>query len=152
MTRPKREELPIFSAWMQFLEWLLPTTEKFPKRARFTLANRIDNLALDVIEDLVEARYTRDKLERLGSSCMISEQIVVQPHRRRDGKVDALRRWGDCQAGAHARPGRADPPASMLGAVTAASIPRAVVPRATRLVFVARIIAHQPARQIAPRR
>jgi len=27
MTRPKREELPIFTAWMQFLEWLLPTTE-----------------------------------------------------------------------------------------------------------------------------
>lgn len=65
MSRPKREELPIFSAWMQFLEWLLPTTEKFPKRARFTLANRIDNLAIDVIEDLVEARYTHDKLMTL---------------------------------------------------------------------------------------
>ena len=50
---------------MQVLEWLLPTTERFRKRACFTLANRIDQLAIDVIEDLVEARYTCDKLEWL---------------------------------------------------------------------------------------
>ena len=51
------EDLPIFTAWMQFLDWLLPTTEKFPKRVRFTFADRIDTLALDIVEDLVEARY-----------------------------------------------------------------------------------------------
>ena len=50
---------------MQVLEWLLPTTDRFRKRACFTLANRIDQLAIDVIEDLVEARYTCDKLEWL---------------------------------------------------------------------------------------
>ena len=50
---------------MQVLEWLLPTTERLRKRACFTLANRINQLAIDVIEDLVEARYTCDKLEWL---------------------------------------------------------------------------------------
>lgn len=58
---PKTDELPIFTQWMQFLEWLLPTTEKFPKRVRFTFADRINNLALDIVEDLVEARYSRHK-------------------------------------------------------------------------------------------
>lgn len=43
--------------WEQTLPELLNKTAKFPKSARFTFANRIDNLALDVIEDLVEARY-----------------------------------------------------------------------------------------------
>ncbi|MCB1813029.1 MAG: diversity-generating retroelement protein Avd [Candidatus Competibacteraceae bacterium] len=57
----KPDELPIFTHWMQFLDWLLPTTEKFPKRVRFTFADRINNLALDTVEDLVEARYSRDK-------------------------------------------------------------------------------------------
>jgi hypothetical protein len=57
----KAEDLPIFTAWMQFLDWLLPATEKFPKRVRFTFADRIDTLALDIVEDLVEARYSRDK-------------------------------------------------------------------------------------------
>jgi hypothetical protein len=61
MTPDDQEDLPIFTAWMQFLEWLLPATEKFPKRVRFTFADRINNLALDIAEDLVEARYTRDK-------------------------------------------------------------------------------------------
>ncbi len=56
------QELPIFTHWVQFLEWLLPTTERFPKRVRFTFSDRIDNLALDIALDLVEARYTHDKL------------------------------------------------------------------------------------------
>ena len=55
------EDLPIFSRWMEFLDWLLPTTEKFPKRVRFTFADRINNLALDIVEDLVDARYSRHR-------------------------------------------------------------------------------------------
>lgn len=56
------DELPIFTHWLQFLEWLLPVTERFPKRVRFTVSDRMDNLALDIALDLVEARYSRDKL------------------------------------------------------------------------------------------
>ncbi len=65
MTRPESDELPIFTQWLQFLEWLLPAMEKFPKRVRFTFADRITNLALDIAEDLVEARYARDKQDIL---------------------------------------------------------------------------------------
>ncbi|MBF0176075.1 MAG: hypothetical protein HQL63_04405 [Magnetococcales bacterium] len=36
---------------------------QYPRRVRFTLANRVDTLALDVVEDLVKARYTRDRLD-----------------------------------------------------------------------------------------
>ena len=90
MARPERAELPIFTLWLQFLEWLRPTTEKFPKRARFTLANRIDNLALDIVEDLVEARYSRDKaailrrinlrLERLRVLLRLSHRLQYLSH------------------------------------------------------------------------
>ncbi len=34
MPRSDTNDLPIFTRWMQFLQWLLPTTEKF---ARFTV-------------------------------------------------------------------------------------------------------------------
>ena len=61
MTRNAHDDLPIFVLWMEFLKWLLHTTEKFPKSVRFTFADRIDNLALDLVEDLIEARYTRKK-------------------------------------------------------------------------------------------
>ncbi|NLV46944.1 MAG: diversity-generating retroelement protein Avd [Candidatus Hydrogenedentes bacterium] len=52
-------ELRALTAWMEFLAWLLPTTEKFPKKVRLTLTNRIDNLALDVAMTLTEAQYSK---------------------------------------------------------------------------------------------
>lgn len=42
MAKPDHDALPIFTAWLQFLEWLLPATEKFPKRVRFTFADMGD--------------------------------------------------------------------------------------------------------------
>lgn len=71
------DDLPVFVKWTAFLGWLLPTTEKFPKRVRFTFANRIDNLALDVVEDLVEARYSRRKAERLKAVNLKLERLRV---------------------------------------------------------------------------
>jgi hypothetical protein len=37
-------------AHYQFLLWLGPTLEKFPKGQKFTLGDRIQNLALDVLQ------------------------------------------------------------------------------------------------------
>lgn len=74
---PRADELPIFSRWLEFLDWLLPTTEKFPKKVRFTLSQRIDNLALDVVEDLVEARYSRRKSEHLRRANLRLEKLRI---------------------------------------------------------------------------
>jgi hypothetical protein len=78
MSSPTRnDDLPVFVRWSDFLKWLLPATEKFPKRVRFTFSNRIDNLALDVVEDLVEARYTRRKAERLKAINLKLERLRI---------------------------------------------------------------------------
>ena len=56
-------DIPVlFSRWEAFTGWVLNHTQKFPRRTRHTLANRIDNLLLDVYEALVEARYSRQRL------------------------------------------------------------------------------------------
>lgn len=52
------EELPLFVLWEQILSDLLDRTMEFPKSVRFTFTTRIDNLALDIMENVVEARYT----------------------------------------------------------------------------------------------
>ncbi|OED36241.1 hypothetical protein AB833_26750 [Chromatiales bacterium (ex Bugula neritina AB1)] len=57
----------VYVQWETFLHWLLDRTEGFPKRLRFTLTSRIDNRALDVFERLVEARYSRDKINLLSA-------------------------------------------------------------------------------------
>ena len=59
-------EVPVvFSHWETFLSWLFDRTQKLPRRLRFTFTTRIDNLALDVFELLVEARYTRERAPML---------------------------------------------------------------------------------------
>lgn len=77
MAQTKPDELPLFVQWMDFLTWLFGVTEKFPKKVRFTLTVRIENLALDLVEDLVEARYTRDKAAVLGRANLRLEKIRV---------------------------------------------------------------------------
>ena len=101
---PRPEELPIFTRWMAFLEWLLPTTEKFSKRVRFTFADRINNLALDIVEDLVEARYSRDKgrilkrinlrLEKLRILLRLCHRLKYLPHQGYEHAMRALNEVG----------------------------------------------------------
>lgn len=49
---------PALEKCYQFLVWLLPTLEKFPRSQRFLLGDRIERTALDVLEGLVEATYS----------------------------------------------------------------------------------------------
>jgi hypothetical protein len=51
------DPLPLFVLWEKVVGELLDRTLKFPKSVRFTFSGRIDNLALDVLEKVVEARY-----------------------------------------------------------------------------------------------
>jgi hypothetical protein len=45
--------------------WLLQVIEKFPRSHRFTVGDRLATAALDVLEDLVTAAYSRSKREQL---------------------------------------------------------------------------------------
>ncbi len=53
-----RPELQVLARWEPLLGDLLDATQRFPKAVRFTFAGRIDNAALDVLERLVDARYS----------------------------------------------------------------------------------------------
>ncbi|MEB3203340.1 MAG: diversity-generating retroelement protein Avd [Candidatus Sericytochromatia bacterium] len=51
------DEPVLVARWQQIVGDLLDRTARFPKVVRFTFAARIDNLALDILEELVEARF-----------------------------------------------------------------------------------------------
>ncbi len=72
-----KEDLPIFIKWLDFVKWLLVTTESFPKKTRFTFSDRLINLALLIVEDLVEARYSRNKTMILRRANMNLEKLRV---------------------------------------------------------------------------
>ncbi len=73
------KEPSLFVLWYEFLDWLLDRTEKFPKKARFTFTHRIDNLALDFLDDIVEATYSGKsrKLEILKRANLKLEKLRV---------------------------------------------------------------------------
>ncbi|MBM4292647.1 MAG: four helix bundle protein [Deltaproteobacteria bacterium] len=51
------DELPLLRLWEATLHELLDDTERFPKRVRYSFVSRIDNAALEVLEQLTLARY-----------------------------------------------------------------------------------------------
>lgn len=73
----RESDLPIFVKWIDFLKWLLSKTEKFPKKVRFTFSNRMNNLALDIVESLVEARYSRSKFLPLKQTNLNLEKLRI---------------------------------------------------------------------------
>ena len=87
----KIPELRVLMVWTEFLEWLL-TTDKFPKKVRFTLSNWIDNLALDFVEHVIDAQYTRDRkipirkanliLDKLRILLRIAHKLTFLPHKQ----------------------------------------------------------------------
>lgn len=48
-----------------FLCWFLPKIEKFPRNYKFLFGDRIVKIELDLMERLIEAYYSQDKLRNL---------------------------------------------------------------------------------------
>lgn len=60
-----KEDYPVFQKWNEILDWILDTSEKFPKNSRFTFSTRIINLSLSILELLIEAIYDSDNRKTL---------------------------------------------------------------------------------------
>ncbi|MDP2361026.1 MAG: diversity-generating retroelement protein Avd [bacterium] len=80
------EAAPLLEHWNRFLDWLLDRLERFPRDARFTISQRMANLALDALEAIIEAAYTKDRVPILRRLNLILEKLRVMvriSHRRR---------------------------------------------------------------------
>lgn len=62
-------------AHQQFLLWLVPAVEKFPRSQKFLLGDRIQSTALDVLEALIEATFTRDRRGHLARANLGLEKL-----------------------------------------------------------------------------
>lgn len=62
-----RETGPALEKMYRFVIWLIPVVEKFPRSQRYVLGDRIEATALDALEGLIEATYTRKRLPILES-------------------------------------------------------------------------------------
>lgn len=71
------EDYPLFEKWTRILNWILETVEKYPKNVRFTVSSRIANIALDVMEKIIESIYTKKRLYILRSINVYIEKLRV---------------------------------------------------------------------------
>ena len=77
----------------QFLLWLIPTLDKFPRSQKFLLGDRIHALALDVLEGLIEATYTRERREILARVNLRLEKLRFLFRLAKDLRHLELRRY-----------------------------------------------------------
>jgi hypothetical protein len=47
------------------MQWLFPAIARFPRSQKLLLTDRIQSIALDILESLVEVTYTREKKAHL---------------------------------------------------------------------------------------
>jgi len=66
---------PALEAMYQFLLWLIPTLEKFPRNQKFILGDRIETAALDVLDSLIAATYTRGRGRLLADANLGLERL-----------------------------------------------------------------------------
>jgi four helix bundle protein len=61
------EEMVIFTRTYDFISWLLPLAEKFPRSQRFVITQRLQNASLNFQEAIIEANVVRgtSRLEKL---------------------------------------------------------------------------------------
>ena len=76
------------------LKWLTPQVSKMPRAHKFTLGDRIINLGLDTLMLLVEASYTRDKLDLLRQANLKLEQMRSLLRLCKDLELFSLKRYG----------------------------------------------------------
>lgn len=75
MSDQARQTGPALEAHYQFLLWLTPAVEKFPRSQKFLLGDRIQIVALDVLDALIEATYTRDRRAHLARANLGLEKL-----------------------------------------------------------------------------
>jgi hypothetical protein len=73
------EELPVFDLWEKTVGEILDRTAKFPKTVRFSFSSRIDNLALEILDAMVQARYSTrsDKPAHLQHADICLSRLIV---------------------------------------------------------------------------
>lgn len=73
----KNLQYPIYAKWIDVLDWILDTVEKYPKTVRYSIGSKITDYALEILELIVEAIYTKERQDLLKKINLCLEQLRV---------------------------------------------------------------------------
>ncbi len=69
------KEVDAITKLYDFLLWMIPKLEKFPRSQRFVLGDRIETLMLDILELLLDAASSKQKRQPLRSANLHLEKL-----------------------------------------------------------------------------
>jgi hypothetical protein len=70
-----RKEVDAVTKLYDFILWVIPKLDKFPRSQKFVLGDRIESLLLDILELLIDAAYSRKKAPLLRSANLKLEKL-----------------------------------------------------------------------------
>jgi hypothetical protein len=73
-------EMPIFTRTFDFLTWLLPVTNRFPRAQRFTVTKRLLDAAFDLREHLETAQHRQGWVNhvRYGNTVGLRKALLAE--------------------------------------------------------------------------
>lgn len=75
--KPDPERPPIYTVWEEFCGWTFDWTAGIPKSQRFTFGQRIDAITLDILQRVIRAIHTGQKLSYLEEINLKLEELRV---------------------------------------------------------------------------
>ncbi len=83
-------EVDAITKLYDYLLWLVPKLEKFPRSQKFLLGDRIESLLLEILELLIEAAYSKKKQSPLRAANLKLEKLRCLIRLAKDLKMFSL--------------------------------------------------------------
>lgn len=87
------KEIDAITKLYDYILWLIPKLEKFPRSQKFLMADRIESLMLDILMLLIEAAYSRQKAGVLKTANLKLEQLRYLIRLSKDLKLVSLQNY-----------------------------------------------------------
>ncbi len=79
-----KNDYPLYVKWLDVSLWIMQRTERFPKNLRFSLAQKMDNLCLEILELIVQTIYSSNKrefLQKINLKLDVLRALVQMSHK-----------------------------------------------------------------------
>ena len=87
---------PVFKKFYTLTNWILDRLERYPRSVRIILADRMGALCMDILEMIVRALYTRERLELLKELNVQLELLRIQVRMSKDRQYINVNQYEYC--------------------------------------------------------
>lgn len=87
---------PVFKKFYTLTNWILDRLERYPRSVRIILADRMGGLCLDLLEGIVRALYTKERLALLREVNLKLELLRILVRMSKDRKYINMSQYEFC--------------------------------------------------------